>query len=86
MVHEEILDVPAVSSSLAELVDVVRDELVDAWAAGARPTAVLLDERMRSLVADTKDRETGRGVELMLLGLPVLQVDWDRDLSELREG
>lgn len=84
MAHEDILDVPTVSATLAELVDVVRDQLVDAWESGARPSAVLLDERMRRLLADTKGREIDRGVELMLLGLPVLQVDWDRDLSTLR--
>lgn len=85
MTHDEILNVTARSSSVAELVDVVRAELVAAWEAGARPTAILLDERMGRLVADTKSRDIRHGVELMLLGLPVLRVDWDSDLSELRE-
>ena len=63
---------PQPPETTAELVDVLRDVIIEAWERGEDPSYLVVDDDMRERLLAVKEREVARGIPLVVLGLVVV--------------
>jgi hypothetical protein len=72
-------DMPQVSTlidiTVAETIDDLCGQILEAQYAGRRLASVHLAPKAYALIADAKRKQTGRGNPILLLGLPIVSDD-----------